>query len=98
MPVKANPNPYRSAVGIAATWSALLLSLSTAREYFDSLDLPVEIVPLYSFRRTGPITECLKRSLVSTGRTLKNNGQLKLNIIPQLHEVDCHPFRIYRLS
>jgi ATP phosphoribosyltransferase len=47
-----------------------------AREYFDALDLPVELVHLNGSVELGPITGMSEAivDLVATGRTLKDNG------------------------
>ena len=47
-----------------------------ARDYFDSLELPVELVLLTASVELGPITGIAEAivDLVATGRTLKDNG------------------------
>jgi ATP phosphoribosyltransferase len=47
-----------------------------AREYFDGLDLPVELVHLNGSVELGPITGMSEAivDLVATGRTLRDNG------------------------
>ena len=47
-----------------------------AREHFDALDLPVELVHLNGSVELGPITGMSEAivDLVATGRTLKDNG------------------------
>ena len=47
-----------------------------ARDYFDSLELPVELVHLTGSVELGPITGIAEAivDLVATGRTLKDNG------------------------
>ncbi|WP_114991924.1 ATP phosphoribosyltransferase [Synechococcus sp. UW179A] len=47
-----------------------------ARQYFDSIDLPVELVHLTGSVELGPITGIAEAivDLVATGRTLKDNG------------------------
>ena len=54
-----------------------------AREYFRNLDLPVEIVPLYGSVELGPITGMSEAivDLVSTGRTLKENGLIEIDVL-----------------
>ncbi|MEO1520557.1 MAG: ATP phosphoribosyltransferase [Cyanobacteria bacterium J06633_2] len=51
-----------------------------AREYFNSLDLPVEIVPLAGSVELGPITGMSEAivDLVATGRTLKENHLVEI--------------------
>lgn len=71
-----------------------------ASEYFSSLDLPVEIVPLYGSVELGPITGMSEAivDLVATGRTLKENNLIELN---QLFETTArliaHPLS-YRIN
>lgn len=51
-----------------------------AREYFQNLDLSVEIVPLYGSVELGPITGMSEAivDLVATGRTLKENNLVEI--------------------
>jgi ATP phosphoribosyltransferase len=54
-----------------------------ARAHFEKLDLPVEIVPLYGSVELGPITGMSEAivDLVSTGRTLKENGLIEIDVL-----------------
>jgi ATP phosphoribosyltransferase len=54
-----------------------------AHEFFHSLDLPVDIVPLYGSVELGPITGMSEAivDLVSSGRTLRENGLIELDIL-----------------
>jgi ATP phosphoribosyltransferase len=54
-----------------------------ARDFFEKLDLPVEIVPLYGSVELGPITGMSEAivDLVSTGRTLKENGLIEIDVL-----------------
>jgi len=65
-------SPYRSALELPPH-GRVASSLFTAREYFYSQNLPVEIVPLYGSVELGPITGMSEAivDLVSTGRTLQ---------------------------
>ena len=58
-------------------------SVKCAKEYFDNLDLPVEIVPLYGSVELGPITGMSEAivDLVSTGRTLRENGLVEIDVL-----------------
>ena len=58
-------------------------SVKCAKEYFESLDLPVEIIPLYGSVELGPITGMSEAivDLVSTGRTLRENGLEEIDIL-----------------
>jgi ATP phosphoribosyltransferase len=57
--------------------------VNSARDYFQSLDLPVEIVPLYGSVELGPITGMSEAivDLVSTGKTLKENNLMELEVL-----------------
>ena len=54
--------------------------VNCAREYFQDLDLPIEIIPLYGSVELGPITGMSEAlvDLVSTGRTLRENGLIEV--------------------
>jgi ATP phosphoribosyltransferase len=54
-----------------------------AREYFHNLNLPVEIVPLYGSVELGPITGMSEAivDLVSTGKTLRENGLVEIDVL-----------------
>merc|ERR1711934_819551 len=51
-----------------------------AREYFDALDLPVELVHLNGSVELGPMTGMSEAivDLVATGRTLRDNGLVEI--------------------
>jgi ATP phosphoribosyltransferase len=71
-----------------------------AREYFNNLDLPVEIVPLYGSVELGPITGMSEAivDLVSTGRTLKENGLIEIDtLFESTARLIAHPLS-YRLN
>lgn len=71
-----------------------------AREYFQSLDLPVEIVPLYGSVELGPITGMSDAivDLVSTGRTLRENGLRQIAcLFTSTARLVAHPLS-YRLN
>jgi len=53
----------------------------TARAYFDELNIPVEIVHLTGSVELGPITGMAEAiiDLVATGKTLKENGLIKID-------------------
>jgi ATP phosphoribosyltransferase len=57
--------------------------VNCARTYFDSIDLPVEIIPLYGSVELGPITGMAEAivDLVSTGKTLKDNGLIEIEVL-----------------
>ncbi|MGF1566977.1 MAG: ATP phosphoribosyltransferase [Nodosilinea sp.] len=76
-------SPYRSALDLPAHSRVASKYVSCARDYFQSLDLPVEIVPLYGSVELGPITGMSEAivDLVSTGKTLKENNLMELEVL-----------------
>ena len=71
-----------------------------AREYFHNIDLPVEIIPLYGSVELGPITGMSEAivDLVSTGRTLRENGLVETDILfESTAHLIAHPLS-YRLN
>ena len=76
-------SPYRSALELPAHGRVASKYVNSAREYFHSLDLPVEIVPLYGSVELGPITGMSEAivDLVSTGRTLRENGLVEIETL-----------------
>jgi ATP phosphoribosyltransferase len=74
---------YRSALDLPAHCRVASKFVNCAREYFQSIDLPVEIVPLYGSVELGPITGMSEAivDLVSTGRTLQENNLLELEVL-----------------
>lgn len=93
-------SPYRSALELPPHCRIASKFVQCASEYFSSLDLPVEIVPLYGSVELGPITGMSEAivDLVATGRTLKENNLIELN---QLFETTArliaHPLS-YRVN
>lgn len=74
--------------------------VNCAREYFRRLDLPVEIVPLYGSVELGPITGMSEAivDLVSTGRTLRENGLIEIDVLFESSaRLIAHPLS-YRLD
>jgi ATP phosphoribosyltransferase len=71
-----NSSPYRSALDLPLHSRVASKFVNCAREYFQTIDLPVEIVPLYGSVELGPITGMSEAivDLVATGRTLKENN------------------------
>lgn len=80
--VKTN-SPYRSALDLPAHSRVASKYVNCARDYFESLDLPVEIVPLYGSVELGPITGMSEAivDLVSTGKTLQENNLMELEVL-----------------
>jgi ATP phosphoribosyltransferase len=97
--VKAS-SPYRSALDLPAHSRVASKFVNCARDYFQSLDLPVEIVPLYGSVELGPITGMSEAivDLVSTGKTLKENNLMELEVLYQsTARLIAHPLS-YRIN
>ena len=97
--VKAS-SPYRSALDLPAHSRVASKFVNCARDYFQSIDLPVEIVPLYGSVELGPITGMSEAivDLVSTGRTLQENNLVELEVLYQsTARLVAHPIS-YRVN
>jgi ATP phosphoribosyltransferase len=97
--VKAS-SPYRRSVELPAHGRVASKFVHCAREYFHSLDMPVEIVPLYGSVELGPITGMSEAivDLVSTGRTLQENGLIEIEVLfESTARLIAHPLS-YRLN
>ncbi|HEY9877292.1 MAG TPA: ATP phosphoribosyltransferase [Leptolyngbyaceae cyanobacterium] len=97
--VKAD-SPYRSALDLPAHSRVASKFVHCAYEYFQSLDLPVEIVPLYGSVELGPITGMSEAivDLVSTGKTLRENNLMELEVLYQsTARLIAHPLS-YRIN
>ena len=97
--VKAS-SPYKSPLDLPAHGRVASKYVNCAREYFQSLDLPVEIVPLYGSVELGPITGMSEAivDLVSTGRTLRENGLVEITTLYESSaRLIAHPLS-YRLN
>jgi ATP phosphoribosyltransferase len=97
--VKAS-SPYRSAIELPPHCRVASKFVHCAHEYFQSLDLPVEIVPLYGSVELGPITGMSEAivDLVATGRTLKENNLIEIEpIFESTARLIAHPLS-YRLN
>jgi ATP phosphoribosyltransferase len=93
-------SPYRSARQLPPHCRVASKFVHCARDYFASLDLPVEIVPLYGSVELGPITGMSEVvvDLVSTGRTLTENQLVELEVIFESSaRLIAHPLS-YRLN
>ncbi|MDJ0631672.1 MAG: ATP phosphoribosyltransferase [Xenococcaceae cyanobacterium MO_188.B29] len=93
-------SPYRSSVELPPHGRVASKSVNCARDYFRSIDLPVEIVPLYGSVELGPITGMSEAivDLVSTGRTLKENGLIEIDVLYEsTARLIAHPLS-YRLN
>jgi len=76
-------SPYRRSLDIPPHSRVASKSVRCAREHFNALDLPVEIVPLYGSVELGPITGMSEAivDLVSTGQTLRENGLIEIDVL-----------------
>lgn len=93
-------SPYRSAQELPLYGRVASKFVHCAREYFDSLDLPVEIVPLYGSVELGPITGMSEAivDLVATGTTLRENGLIETDVLfESTARLIAHPLN-YRLN
>ncbi len=93
-------SPYKSPLDLPAHGRVASKYVNCAHEYFHNLDLPVEIVPLYGSVELGPITGMSEAivDLVSTGRTLKENGLVEIaTLYESTAYLIAHPLS-YRLN
>ena len=93
-------SPYRSALDLPPHCRVASKFVHSARRYFQSIDLPVEIIPLYGSVELGPITGMSEAivDLVSTGRTLKENNLIELEVLfESTARLVAHPLS-YRLN
>lgn len=74
--------PYAAAVDLPPYARVASKFVGCARRFFEEMDLPVEVIPLYGSVELAPLTGMADAivDLVATGRTLKENG---------LVECDC---------
>jgi ATP phosphoribosyltransferase len=97
--VKAS-SVYKSPLDLPPHCRVASKYVNCAREYFHSLDLPVEIVPLYGSVELGPITGMSEAivDLVSTGRTLRENGLVEITTLYEsTARLIAHPLS-YRIN
>jgi ATP phosphoribosyltransferase len=93
-------SPYRSSLELPPHGRVASKFVHCAHEYFNNLDLPVEIIPLYGSVELGPITGMSEAivDLVSTGRTLKENGLIEIDtLFESTARLIAHPLS-YRLN
>ncbi|GAB4202528.1 MAG: ATP phosphoribosyltransferase [Coleofasciculaceae cyanobacterium] len=91
---------YRSSLELPPHGRVASKFVHCAREHFDHLDIPVEIIPLYGSVELGPITGMSEAivDLVSTGRTLKENGLIEIDtLFESTARLIAHPLS-YRLN
>ncbi len=93
-------SPYKNPVDIPPHGRVASKFVNCATDYFRKLDIPVEIIPLYGSVELGPITGMSEAivDLVSTGRTLRENGLIEIaEIFPSSARLIAHPWS-YRLN
>ena len=93
-------SPYRRSVELPPHGKVASKFVNCAKEYFDSIDLPIEIVPLSGSVELGPITGMSEAivDLVSTGKTLKENGLIEIDVLYESSaRLVAHPLS-YRLN
>ncbi|MBW4552570.1 MAG: ATP phosphoribosyltransferase [Aphanocapsa sp. GSE-SYN-MK-11-07L] len=93
-------SPYRSALELPPHCRIASKFVHCAKDYFNQLNLPVEIVPLSGSVELGPLTGMSEAivDLVSTGRTLKENGLVELEVLfESTARLVAHPLS-YRLN
>jgi ATP phosphoribosyltransferase len=91
---------YRRSVELPPHGRVASKFVNCAKEHFDNIDLPVEIVPLSGSVELGPITGMSEAivDLVSTGKTLKENGLIEIDVLYQSSaRLIAHPLS-YRLN
>ena len=97
--VKAS-SPYKSPLDLPAYCRIASKFVNSARDYFQSLDFPVEIIPLYGAVELGPITGMSEAivDIVATGKTLKENGLIEIaTLYDSTAMLIAHPLA-YRLN
>jgi ATP phosphoribosyltransferase len=91
---------YRRSIELPPHGRVASKFVNCAKEYFDSIDLPIEIVPLSGSVELGPITGMSEAivDLVSTGKTLKENGLIEIDVLYEsTARLIAHPLS-YRLD
>ncbi len=93
-------SPYRSSLDLPMHGRVASKFVNCAREHFEALDLPVDIVPLYGSVELGPITGMSEAivDLVATGNTLRENGLIEIEtLFYSTARLIAHPLS-YRLN
>lgn len=93
-------SPYRRPVELPPNGRVASKFVNCAKNYFRRLDLPVEIIPLYGSVELGPITGMSEAivDLVSTGKTLRENGLIEIEVLfESTAHLIAHPLS-YRLN
>ncbi|MEN9202804.1 MAG: ATP phosphoribosyltransferase [Thermostichus sp. DG02_3_bins_51] len=93
-------SPYGSAAQLPPHARVASKFVGCAREYFDRLDLPVELISLYGSVELAPITGMADAivDLVATGRTLAENGLVERDcLFESTARLIAHPIS-YRIG
>ncbi len=93
-------SPYQTTLDLPAHGRVASTFVHCAKEYFNSIDLPIEIVPLSGSVELGPITGMSEAivDLVSTGKTLKQNGLVEIEtLFTSSARLIAHPLS-YRIN
>ncbi len=93
-------SPYRRSQELPPHGRVASKFVHCAEEHFRQIDLPIEIVPLYGSVELGPITGMSEAivDLVSTGKTLKENGLIEIDVLYEsTARLVAHPLS-YRLN
>jgi ATP phosphoribosyltransferase len=93
-------SPYRRSIELPPHGKVASKFVNCAQEHFRRLDLPVEIVPLCGSVELGPITGMSEAivDLVSTGKTLRENGLIEIEVLfESTARLIAHPLS-YRLN
>jgi ATP phosphoribosyltransferase len=91
---------YRSVLDLPPHCRIASKFVNCAHDYFQSIDLPVQIVPLYGSVELGPITGMSEAivDLVATGRTLKENNLVEIEtLFETTARLVAHPLS-YRIN
>lgn len=75
--------PYQQALALPPYARVASKFVGCAMEFFDRLDLPVEVISLYGSVELAPITGMAEAivDLVATGRTLRENGLVERDLL-----------------
>jgi ATP phosphoribosyltransferase len=76
-------SPYRSSLDLPPHGRVASKFVNCAREHFERIDLPIEIVPLSGSVELGPIVGMSEAivDLISTGKTLRENGLIEIETL-----------------
>jgi ATP phosphoribosyltransferase len=76
-------SPYRNSLDLPPHGRVASKFVNCAREHFDRIDLPIEIVPLSGSVELGPIVGMSEAivDLISTGKTLRENGLIEIETL-----------------